>query len=564
MENQTDYKRTSPLLFKLMGGILFILLAGLAFLSSILNSVGDNLIFVGSVTIVLMTGAILFLVYRLVLLPVRQVSQRMMEIAEGDLSERFDKVGDDEPGAIAFYFNRFAERLFELIPQSFAAAQHVSSASSDVMVGSREIMEGASVQVDAIESISAAIGEMNTNTQNVAATSNQLAASSKESADAIHQMAAAVEDIERNIKFLSASVDEASTEILSMSSEIRKIDDSVANLLVETESTSASMVEMDQSLRGTQINIMEMVELAQEVNANAELGRKKVELTQNSIRGIKSFSKEIYEEVRNLEKQTGNIGRFLDVINDMADQTNLLALNAEIIAAQEGEHGRSFSVVANEIKELAERTSTSTQEIHEIIKALQSEARRVVEIIAVGDERIDEGVRMARSAQDALDKIYDSINRSTQRTTMVVNTIEEQSKVIRQVGESMLHMDNRVHEVARATNEQNKKSERIIEAAYRMKSITESLEGAMAPHAKGMKKVKGVTDGVWRVAREIAKETSNQKRQSEEIVRAIHQIKTVTRQTVDTMSAMGGSVEKLIKQAKILEEEIADVKLNCR
>jgi methyl-accepting chemotaxis protein len=564
MEKENIDNRTSPLLFKMMGMILFILLAGLVCLASLLNSVGEDIIFVGLVTAVLMTGAIVFSVYRLVLLPVIRVSRRMMEIAEGDLTERFDRIGNDATGAIAFYFNRFAERLFEMIPKSLAAAQDVSSASSDVMVGSREIMEGAEVQVDAIESISASIGEMNTNTQNVAATSNQLATSSKESADAIHQMAAAVEDIERNTKFLSASVDEASTEILSMSSEIRKIDDNVANLLVETESTSASMVEMDQSLRGTQINIMEMVELAQEVNANAELGRKKVELTQNSIRGIKSFSKEIYEEVRNLEKQTGNIGRFLDVINDMADQTNLLALNAEIIAAQEGEHGRSFSVVANEIKELAERTGASTQEIHEIIKALQSEARRVVEIIAVGDERIDEGVRMAKSAQDALDKIYDSINRSTQRTTMVVNTIEEQSKVIRQVGESMLHMDNRVHEVARATNEQNKKSERIIEAAYRMKSITESLEGAMAPHAKGMKKVKGVTDGVWRVAREIAKETSNQKRQSEEIVRAIHQIKTVTRQTVDTMSAMGGSVEKLIKQAKILEEEIADVKLNCR
>jgi methyl-accepting chemotaxis protein len=250
--------------------------------------------------------------------------------------------------------------------------------------------------------------------------------------------------------------------------------------------------------------------------------------------------------VRTVERQTGNIGKFLDVIDDMADQTNLLALNAEIIAAQEGEHGRSFSVVANEIKELAERTAASTHEIHEIIRALQSQAKMAVKAIEVGNQRIDEGVSLSNSAQDALERIYDSINRSTQRTTMVASTMEEQSRVVRQVGTAMMRVNERVHEIAKSTNEQDKKSEKIIEAAYRMKSITESLQEAILPHSKGMKKVKEVTEMVSRMAKEIAEDTIKQKGKSEEIVRAIDQIRKVTRETIDTVEGVARIKKELL------------------
>ena len=554
--------RRTTLLFQLFGITLFTLAVGFALLGTFFGASGGGFFSIGLIAIIGMAGIITFFTYQFILFPLKMLSYRIGEIVEGDIDGRCDETAGNEVGAIASGFNRFAERICALVPQSFSAVQDVSSTASKIMVGSREIMEGAAISVDTIELTSSYIEAMNANIQNVATTASTLAALSRESTEAIHQMGSAVENIDKNTTFLVASVDENATEILSMSSDIRKIDDSVGQLLTETESTSASMIEMDQSLQGTQMNILEMAELAKEVNTNADFVRKKVELTQNSIRGIKDFSREIYEDVRDLEKQTGNIGRFLDVIDDMADQTNLLALNAEIIAAQEGEHGRSFSVVANEIKELSERTASSTQEIHEIIRALQSEARRSVEAIEKGNKQIDDCMQMSKSSQEALERIYDSISRATQRTTMVVNTIEEQSKVVRMVGTSMRGMDNMVRDVAKATSDQNRKSEKIIESAYRMKSITESLEGAMVPHSKGMQKVRAAADGVWRMARDIAKETFNQKGQSEEIVRAIGQMKAVTRDTVETISMMGSSVEGLIEQAKVLEKEMSLSKLN--
>ena len=557
-------QKNSQLLIQIMGTTLFILFIGFVLLYSLFGPADTERIYVSLGLIVILASAITFSVYILVLRPLRNLGKRISGISSGDASGRFDQIRDNEIEVIASGFNSFAERIAAIIAEIFRAAQKVSATSSSVMVGSREIMQGAVIQIDAIEATSAYIGEMNAHIFSMTEAASQLAISSKESANATYQMNSAVEDITKNTKFLSASVDETSTAILSMSSEIQKIDKNVENLLAEAESTSASMIEMDQSLKGTRINILEMVELAQEVNANAELGRKKVEITRDGILRIKSDSKNVYEAVRMVERQTGNIGKFLDVIDDMADQTNLLALNAEIIAAQEGEHGRSFSVVANEIKELSERTAASTHEIHEIIRSLQSQARTAVEAIEIGNERIDEGVALSKSAQGALDKIYDSINRSTQRTTMIANTMEEQSRVVWQVGNAMMRVNERVHEIAKATGEQDKKSEKIIEAAYRMKSITESLQEAILPHSKGMKKVKEVAEMVSKMAREISEDTMEQRGKSEEIVRAVDQIRKVTRDTVETVEGVGNSVEELIREAAILEKDISSIELNYR
>jgi methyl-accepting chemotaxis protein len=94
---------------------------------------------------------------------------------------------------------------------------------------------------------------------------------------------------------------------------------------------------------------------------------------------------------RNLSERIKEIGKILDVIRDVADETNLLALNAAIIAAQSGEHGKSFAVVANEIKDLAERTSSSAKEVSEIIGAVEVESDRAVKSMEKGYDSVEEG-----------------------------------------------------------------------------------------------------------------------------------------------------------------------------
>lgn len=521
-------------------------------------------LFIISMATLLTTGFLLkFSMGRLAMKPLIKVSERIQDIAEGegDLSKRLEVKSGDEIGKLAGGFNLFAEKLSSLIAQILAAARKVSSTSSGVMQGSREIMQGAEIQINATEATSVSIEQMNSSIRNVAETSESLASISKESAEAIQQMTVAMDEIAKNMTVLNTSVEETSSSILWMSSSVKKIDENVETLLGEAETTSSAMIQMDQSLKEMRDNIHQTVDLSHAVSVNADTGKRTVEMTMEGMTRIKEYSMEVFDVIRNLQKQTENIGRFLSVIDEVAEQTNLLALNAAIIAAQAGEHGKGFGVVANEIKDLSDRTAASTHEIHEIIKALQSEGKVAVQAIEVGTTRVEEGVQFSKSAHEALGKIVESISHSSQRVNFVANTMEEQSKAVKRVTTSMERVNQMVHQIARATNEQSKGSERIIEVTHKMKSITQGLQSVLLDHSKGMKKIRETVEEVSRVAQEIAKSTFDQKGQSEEIMHAVDQIKKVTHENVDTVGKVGFAVEELMQQSQQLEREISRFKL---
>ena len=118
-----------------------------------------------------------------------------------------------------------------------------------------------------------------------------------------------------------------------------------------------------------------------------------------------SLLKPLRKVIRNLGGRTKEIGAIVDVIDDVADETNLLALNAAIIAAQAGEHGRAFSVVADEIKDLAERVLASTKEIGDLIRSVQEEGENAIGAIETGTESVASGVDLSAEAGVSLEEI---------------------------------------------------------------------------------------------------------------------------------------------------------------
>lgn len=521
-------------------------------------------LFVISLGTLFTTGFLLkFSIGRFIVHPVKRVSERIQDIAEGegDLSKRLEVGSEDEIGNLATGFNVFAEKLSKLISQVVSTATKVSSTSTQVMTGTMEIMEGAEVQINATEATSVSIEQMNRSIQDVAESSKTLAVASKESAETIYQMTTAIAEMAKSMTTLNASVEETDSSIMKMSSSFKNVDQNVETLVDEAKATTHFMLQMDQSLITMRDNILETVDFSHEVNVNAEAGKKTVEMTMEGMHRIKEYSHEISSVIRNLQQQTENIGKFLNVIDEVADQTNLLALNAAIIAAQAGEHGKGFSVVAGEIKELADRTASSTHEIHEIVKALQSESKIAVNAIDVGNNRVEEGVQLSVSAHNALTKIVESINRSTQRTNLLADVIEEQSRGVQKVTLSMERVNQTVGQIAKATGDQSAGSDHIIQATHQMKETTRDLQNVTQAHSSWMKRVKETLEEGSDQAQKIASATSDQKRKSEEMIHAITQIKKVTHETVDTIGKVGFEVEELRRQAKRLEEDISRFKL---
>ena len=156
------------------------------------------------------------------------------------------------------------------------------------------------------------------------------------------------------------------------------------------------------------------------------------------------------------------------MINSIADQTNLLALNAAIEAARAGEAGRGFAVVADEVRNLAARTTDATQQVSSSIGAIQSDTKVVVEQMKYGTEQATESMNLARSAGDSLQSIVASSKDLSQMIESIVSAADEQSQ-------TAMVMAKDISMISDASSENAEISQVVSQQSNQMKELSENL-----------------------------------------------------------------------------------------
>jgi len=178
-----------------------------------------------------------------------------------------------------------------------------------------------------------------------------------------------------------------------------------------------------------------------------------IEVTLSGINKIAESANSASDVIQRLGSRIDNIGSILEVIVEVASQTKLLALNAAIIASQAGEHGRGFSVLAEQIKELAARTNTSASEISELIRTIQEESNTALAVILDSGDHVREGVQLGQEAATVLRKIHDSANRASHQVGQITAATVEQARATKRVLDSVDRIATNVQEINRAANE---------------------------------------------------------------------------------------------------------------
>lgn len=226
----------------------------------------------------------------------------------------------------------------------------------------------------------------------------------------------------------------------------------VAQQLNETDMVATAITEMgatiDEIAKTTELAALK----AGKTHDNAQLGQTEVEQTILKIRQLSEQINSSASVVDELERDSETIGSVLDVIRGIAEQTNLLALNAAIEAARAGEQGRGFAVVADEVRSLAMRTQTSTQEIANIIQTLQSRTRAIVQLMDASQKQGAESAEQAAAAGELLKLINTDVHNIMDMSTQIAAAIEEQSMVAAEVNKNVVVIRDIAEDSSRAAD----------------------------------------------------------------------------------------------------------------
>ena len=390
------------------------------------------------------------------------------------------------------------------------------------------LIQGFANQRNSTANALTAMQDMSTSLKNIASHVETLAESAEESSSSILEMTTTNEEVAENMLVMGNSVRETVSSIGEMAYSIKEVAGNIDALSATTEETSSAMNEMDISIDQVQSNADETTVISGDVSKDAELGAEAISKTLEAINRIKDSSQVAVEVISSLGQKIEAIGQILNVIDDVAEQTNLLALNAAIIAAQAGEHGKGFAVVADEIKELAERSGVSTKEIAELIKAIQSESRNAIAAVEQGNSNVDEGVEVSAQAEQALRKILESAQHSTNMMRAIARATVEQSRGSKQVTDAIGRIAETVQQIAAATSEQARGSELIIKGAEKMRSITQHVERSTSEQAKGGRQVTKSIESISRMVNQLNQSHRQQQEDIESILVLSNNIEEVS------------------------------------
>jgi len=518
------------------------------------------MILVGVVIAIVLASALLF--SRALTRPLLEVVGNLKEISQGeaDLTRTLTISSNDEVGELAGNFNRFVERLREMVLRIRAAAGDIVTATDKIRRTSQDVSNGTASQAEALEDSFQAIQGIDESTIEVGNSISALLEAVEISSSATLELGATIEEIVSQVDRLFSTIEEVSSSITEMSASSQQVADNLDNLSASTEVTASSITEMDASIKEVEETAQHTNELSEQASRDAEVGKTTVAETIAGIQAIRESVEDASRVIEDLGKQSGEIGTILTVIDDVADQTRLLSLNASIIAAQAGEHGKGFAVVADEIRELAERTAMSTQEISSIIRNLQSGTVEAVKAMQIGSERVREEAERSKVAEEALDKLTDSSTRSAEQVKSIVRATQEQSRGSRQITEAVNQVANMLQQISSAVKQQSEGIQQQAQSAEAMKDISSQVKLSTGEQAKGSHQISASMENIRNMMQQIDQASKDQSTRSQQVVEAVSAVRKVAESNAARTAELDKVVENLAEQAEILEKEIGSFK----
>jgi methyl-accepting chemotaxis protein len=405
---------------------------------------------------------------------------RLIHVAEqigdsGDLDHTIDVKGQDEIGQLARTFDAMVKYLKEMAAVSEAIAGGNLTVDVQPRSANDTLGNAFTRMVDGLRGL---VRNVRDAASQVASASSQVAGASDESA--------------KNSLQTSSAIDEVTSTMHEMSVNVQNMVKSTQTQASSVSETSASIDQMVTSIQRVADTAKVLLDISNRSREEVHSGIGTMEKATDGLNRINTTIQSSGEIIDALGSRADNIGKIIEVIDDLAEQTNLLALNAAIEAARAGEHGLGFAVVADEVRKLAEKSAQSTKEISELIQSIQKEARRAVENMEKSTSIVNEGLNLGQDLNAALRKISNVVTEVYKFAQEIGAATNEQSHGSSQIARATTRLNELTHEINSAVEEQASGAQAVVKAMERMRELVQnSTSGSteLAASAEQMSKM---------------------------------------------------------------------------
>ena len=406
---------------------------------------------VGGVACVLLSALVAWLLARSLLAPMNNLTHAVGRIAAGEQSARAQVVSADELGQVSIEFNRMAQAIEDSQANELAATNLLKS------------------KVDALLEVvsKAASGDL---TGNITIGGN----------DAIGQLGHGLARMFENLRSLVSNVQKAGIQVTTSATEIAASAKQQEATGIEQAQTSVEILSTTKEISANTSQLLKTMEDATAVadyttSATAE-AQNNLKRMDSTMQHMVSATDSINAKLAALSEKASNINSVLITITKVADQTNILSLNAAIEAEKAGEAGRGFSVVATEIRRLADQTSVSTWDIEQMLKEMQSAVSASVMGMDKFSEEIRRSVGEVRQVTDQLSGVMDQVQKLAPQFDAVLQGMQSQAVGASQISDTMMQLND-------ATQQTVESLKATSEAVHQLQYAAGDLQTSVANFA---------------------------------------------------------------------------------
>ena len=522
-----------------------------------LKQITRRMILIGLISFLAATFLIVIFVNRLISLPLASLARTARQISDGNIVEPDVTARHDEIGELSEAFGVMARELTGMIRRFSDTSSSLQSSSLELGSVAGSLTGSFGKQMEILDGVVGAIQDLDRLTQDLSSQATNLSDTANESSASITESTSAIGEINLNMAEINEAIENITSSILQMSATFGELAEGADETARLGKESMDAVSRINEGVKNMENMVEQSRTLAEDLKVNAQdIGSKAVGETLQGILSIKKDVQNSEQAMVLLNEKVDSIGEIVTVIESIADQTNLLALNAAIISAQAGEEGKSFAVIASEIRDLSASTTDSTKKISSVIRSVQEEAKNYTDYVKRVSQSVEEGHSRGLQATEALDKIVESANDSARISGEISQVSSEQASASEQVASTIEHFTRQAEVVRRATSEEAQTAKFIKESIEKAKGMVEKVYRSTEEQNKTSQMINDMVIKAEEVAGQLQQATEKEKHLAASISSSVESLRDMSQENFGMVQSIDSSSEMLTDLSSSLGKEL--------